>query len=146
MDIQAPDLTQTFPRSPRDSSIAGYVIAARALDKCRAVIAQSAGDYHSGCPLDELWLDFAGIKYKAFLKFVASGADDAAVSEWVSKKGKQRKRSEIIAWNNKLRDKQLSKMPTKLQDYLEDYISENIPADKIVRVWFDVYDIEEQRL
>ena len=135
MDIQAPDLTQTFPRSPRDSSIAGYVIAARALDKCRAVIAQSAGDYH-----------FAGIKYKAFLKFVATGADDAAVSEWVSKKGKQRKRSEIIAWNNKLRDKQLSKMPTKLQDYLEDYISENIPADKIVRVWFDVYDIEEQRL
>ena len=43
MDIQAPDLTQTFPRSPRDTSIAGYVVAARALDQCQAVIAQSAG-------------------------------------------------------------------------------------------------------
>ena len=146
MDIQAPDLTQTFPRSPRDTSIAGYVVAARALDKCRAVIAQTAGEYHSGCPLDEVWLDFAGIKYKAFLKFVATGADDAAVSEWVAEKSKQKKRSEIIAWNNKMRDQRLSKMPIKLQEFLEDYNPENIPAGKIVRVWFDVYDIEEQRL
>ncbi|MEK6232459.1 MAG: DUF5069 domain-containing protein [Luteolibacter sp.] len=45
MDIQAPDLTQTFPRSPRDTSIAGYVVAARALDQCQAVIAQSAGGF-----------------------------------------------------------------------------------------------------
>lgn len=146
MDIQSLDLTQTFPRSPRDTSIAGYVVAARALDKCRAVIAKTAGEYHSGCTLDEVWLDFAGIKYKAFFKFVATGADDAAVSEWVTNKAKQKKRGEIIAWNNKMRDKQLSKMSPKLQEFLEDYIPENIPAGKIVRVWFDVYDIEEQRL
>ncbi|MBT5925164.1 MAG: DUF5069 domain-containing protein, partial [Verrucomicrobia bacterium] len=30
------DLTTSFPRSPR-SVLAGYVIAARMLDKCRAV-------------------------------------------------------------------------------------------------------------
>ncbi len=146
MEIIAPDLTKTFPRSPRDTSIAGYVVAARAVDKCRAVIAGTAGEYHSGCPLDEVWLDFAGIKYKAFKKFIATGADDAAVSEWVSKKAKQDERSEIIAWNNKMRDKQISRMSPKLQEFLEDYIPENIPAGKIVRVWFDVYDIEEQRL
>lgn len=122
------------------------MIAARALDKCRAVIAQSAGEYHSGCPLDEVWLDFAGIKYKSFLKFVATGADDEAVSEWVAKKAKQKKRGDIIAWNNRMRDKQISKMSPKLQEFLEDYIPENIPAGKIVRVWFDVYDIEEQRI
>lgn len=146
MDIQAPDLTKNFPRSPRDISIAGYVVAARALDKCRAVLAETAGEYHSGCPLDEVWLDFAGIKYKAFLKFVATGADDAAVSEWVAKKAKQKNRSEIIAWNNKMRDKQISKMSAKLQAFLEGYIPANIPPKKVVRVWFDVYDIEEKRI
>lgn len=146
MDISSLDLTKEFPRSPRDTSIAGYVVAARCLDKCRAVLNDTAGEYHSGCPLDEVWLDFAGIKYKAFLKFVSSGADDAAVSEWVSKKAKQRKRFEVIAWNNKMRDKQINKMTPKLQEFLEDYIPENLPADKIVRVWFDVYDIEEKRI
>lgn len=146
MDIQAPDLTEEFPRSPRDTSIAGYVVAARCVDKCRAVLAETAGEYHSGCPLDEVWLDFVGIKYKAFKKFVATGADDDAVSEWVSKKAKQKKRSEVIAWNNKMRDQRISKMPMKLQEFLEDYIPQFIPEGKIVRVWFDVYDIEEQRI
>ncbi len=146
MDIPALDLTKEFPRSPRDISIAGYVVAARCVDKCRAVLADTAGEYHSGCPLDEFWLDFVGIKYKAFKKFVATGADDAAISEWITKKAKQKNRREIIAWNNKMRDKQISKMPIKLQEFLEDYIPQNIPREKIVRVWFDVYDIEEKRI
>jgi len=146
MDIPSLDLTKEFPRSPRDISIAGYVVAARCLDKCRAVLNGTAGEYHSGCPLDEIWLDFAGIKYKAFRKFVSTGADDAAVSEWVASKAKQKKRSEVIAWNNKMRDKQISKMTPKLQEFLEDYIPANLPKEKPVYVWFDVYDIEEKRI
>ncbi len=146
MDIPSLDLTKEFPRSPRDISIAGYVVAARCLDKCRAVLNGTAGEYHSGCPLDEIWLDFAGIKYKAFRKFVSTGADDAAVSEWVASKAKQKKRSEVIAWNNKMRDKQISKMTSKLQEFLEDYIPANLPKEKPVYVWFDVYDIEEKRI
>lgn len=144
--ITAPDLTREFPRSPRDTSIAGYVVAARCVDKCRAVIAGTAGEYHSDCPLDRVWLDFVGIKYKAFRKFLATGADDAAVADWITKKAKQKNRSEIIAWNNRMRDKTISKMPLKLQAFLEDYIPANLPKDKPVRVWFDVYDIEEKRL
>lgn len=144
--ITAPDLTKGFPRSPRDTSIAGYVVAARCVDKCRAVIAGTAGEYHSDCPLDQVWLNFAGIKYKTFRKFLATGADDAAVSEWVAKKAKQENRTEVIAWNNRMRDMAISKMPMKLQEFLEDYIPANLPPKKIVRVWFDVYDIEEKRI
>lgn len=33
-----------FPRSPRET-LAGYVLAARAVDKCRAVLAGWEGDY-----------------------------------------------------------------------------------------------------
>jgi hypothetical protein len=146
MDIQSLDLTKEFPRSPRDISIAGYVVAARCVDKCRAVLAETAGEYHSGCPLDEVWLDFVGIKYKAFKKFVATGADDAAISEWVATKAKQKNSREVIAWNNKMRDKQISKMSIKIQEFLEEYIPQNIPENKKVYVWFDVYDIEEKRI
>ena len=51
LQLLAPDLTKNFPRSPRET-LAGYVIAARAVDKCRAVLAGTAGEYHSGCPVD----------------------------------------------------------------------------------------------
>src|SRR5437870_9726054 len=44
-----------FPRSPR-TTLAGYVLAARAVDKCRAVLAGWEGEYHSNCPLDQRWL------------------------------------------------------------------------------------------
>ena len=34
----------------------------------------------------------------------------------------------------------------QVQEFLEGYIPENIPAGKVVYVWFDVYDIEEKRI
>ena len=76
----APDLANgEFPRSPRES-LAGYVVAARTLDKCRAVIAGKNGEYHFDCPLDNLFLSFAGITADDFKAFVATGADDEAVA------------------------------------------------------------------
>ena len=64
-----------FPRSPR-ATLAGYVLAPRAVDKCRAVLAGWEGEYHSNCPLDQRWLKFAEIDYDEFRSFVASGATD----------------------------------------------------------------------
>src|SRR5438034_2584783 len=54
-----------FPRSPRET-LADYVLAARAVDKCRAVLAGWEGEYHSNCPLDQRWLKFAEIDYDEF--------------------------------------------------------------------------------
>ena len=54
-----------FPRSPR-TTLAGYVLAARALDKCRAVLVGWGGECHSNCPLDQRGLKFAGLDYDAY--------------------------------------------------------------------------------
>lgn len=51
LKLLAKDLTNDYPRSPREL-LAGYVVAARTLDKCRAVIAGTQGEYHFNCPLD----------------------------------------------------------------------------------------------
>lgn len=139
------DLTKTFPRSPR-VTLAGYVHAARMLDKCRAVVAGTAGEYHFNCPLDRYLLDFTGIDAEAFKTFVATGADDAAVAGWITAHSKAKTAGEVVAWNNKMRDLRLSEMPLPLQEFLEGYIPKHIPAGKVVRVWFDVYDMEEGRL
>src|SRR6266446_3520915 len=73
-----------YPRSPRET-LAGYVLAARAVDKCRAVLAGSQGEYHSNCPLDQIWLKFAEIDYDAFRSFIGTGATDEEVAAWIGK-------------------------------------------------------------
>ena len=81
LKLLAPDLRagKQFPRSPR-ATLAGYVLAARALDKCRAVLVGTEGEYHANCPLDQQWLKFAEIEFEAFREVVASGATDDEVA------------------------------------------------------------------
>ena len=57
-----------------------------------------------------------------------------------------RSRAEVIAWNNQQRDMRLSDLSQELQEYMEDYIAEFIPRNRVVYHWFDVYDLEEERL
>lgn len=139
------DLTTQVPRSPR-FVLGGYIVAARALDKCRAVIAGTNGEYHYACPLDNFFFDFTGISSDDFKAFVETGADDEAVAKWIQENAKEHPQEEIVIWNNSLRYKRISEMPVELQVFIEGYITEFIPADKIVYHWFDIYDIEEGRI
>lgn len=93
-----------------------------------------------------MFLEFAGISYESFRDFIATGATDAEVAQWVEKNATQRPRIEIIRWNNDLRGKRLSELPDGLQEYMEDYIPKFIPRNRPVYALFDIYDIEEQRI
>ncbi len=143
--MNALDLKTQFPRSPRET-LGGYVVAGRTLDKCRAVIAGTEDEYHFDCPLDSFFFDFTGITADQFKEFVATGADDEAVGNWVLENSKVDERREVISWNNKMRCTRITEMPIELQEFLEGYIPENLPPNKIVYYWFDVYDIEEERI
>jgi len=78
----APDLTQKKPRSPREK-LAGFELAARTLDKCRASLAGSNGDYEFNCPLDQRFFAETGIDAEAFRAVVATGATDEQVGDWI---------------------------------------------------------------
>ncbi len=143
--MNAPDLNKEFPRSPRET-LGGYVIAARTLDKCRAAIEGTLGDYHFDCPLDNQFLEFTGISAEDFKSFVATGATDDEVAGWIREKAVQTDKREVIAWNNQLRYTRPVDMPIELQEFLEGYIPKFIPKNRVVNYWFDVYDIEEGRI
>lgn len=145
LKLLAKDLTKEYPRSPRET-LAGYVIAARMLDMCRAVLAGTAGEYHFDCPLDNQFLGFTGIAADEFKAFVATGATDTEVAAWIKQNSKIKERPEIVAWNNKLRATRPCDMPIELQQFLEDYIPKVVPKNRPVYVWFDVYDLEEERI
>ena len=59
------DLRSGFPRSMR-VKVSGHVHVARMLDKCRAVLAGTEGEYIYPCPMDERLLEFAGITSDQF--------------------------------------------------------------------------------
>src|SRR4051812_17772111 len=77
---------------------------------------------------------------------VATGATDDEIADWIGKHAKKRPRTEVIGWNNKERDLRLSDLPAELQEYMEDYIQQVIPRNRVIYHWYDVYDIEEERL
>ncbi len=145
VSAHARDLRKDFPRSPRDTAIGGFVIAARALDKCRAFLCGTNGEYNWNCPLDKRFFEFAGIDAQAFQEYTATGADDEAVSAWVLSKT-AKTREEIVLWNNKERDRRLSDLSPKSQIYMEDYIKKHLPPGRPVYVYFDLYDLEERRI
>src|SRR5262245_46579443 len=107
LKLLAKDLAKDYPRSPRET-LAEYVIAGRVLDKCRAFVNGTISEYLFNCPLDQRFFEFAEIDAEAFKNFVASGATDADVAEWITKNAKQRPRIEIIKWNNYMRDLRVS--------------------------------------
>ncbi|MDG1856386.1 MAG: DUF5069 domain-containing protein [Verrucomicrobiota bacterium] len=139
------DLSTSFPRSPR-AVFAGYVIAGRMLDKCRAVINGSNHDYHFDCFLDNQFLGFAEIDADEIKGFISTGATDDEVAEWIYSKAKPRSEFEIIQWNNRMRELKMSELPEVNQVFLESYVPKNLPDHRPVYVWFDVYDLEENRL
>jgi hypothetical protein len=86
----ARDLTHEEPRSPY-LELGGEQFAARALDKCRATLAGCAGEYQFGCPMDQHFFAETGIDANAFKEYVATGASDEEVADWVSKHSRARR-------------------------------------------------------
>ena len=144
--LLAKDLTKGYPRSPRET-LGGYVIAARSVDKCRAALLGMNGEYnYYPCSLASHLFEFTGITQETFKEFVATGVTDDEIAEWLKLNSQVKEPIEITRWNYRLRDMRLSEMSDYLQEYLEQYIEEYVPKHRPVYVWFDIYDLEEQRL
>jgi hypothetical protein len=53
------------------------------LDKCRAEISGTPGEYHYNCPLDQNFLEFTGINPEALKAEVAKGLGDGEILAWI---------------------------------------------------------------
>ncbi len=114
--IKAPDLTKQPPRSPR-AQLGGFAILPRILDKGRAAIAGTLGEYDYDCPTDRLFLDFLGIDPGELKAQLATGKGDGEVLEWIMATAEHpRTPSEIAAWT--------------------EYVERRAPATPEAREWF----------
>jgi hypothetical protein len=70
------------------------------LDKCRATLAGTHGEYTYGCPLDQRFLAFTGIDPDKLKAEVAKGHGDGAILEWIRREAPlQRADWEIAQWS-----------------------------------------------
>jgi hypothetical protein len=98
--MKAPDLTIRPPRSPR-VRLGGYTILPRLLDKARAVIADTAGEYKYNNPNDGHFFRFTGITPDALMEQVKTGAGDWDMLLWVRENAPlHRTALEIDQWSN----------------------------------------------
>ena len=79
--------------------LGGYVIMARMMDKGRATLNGTNGEYHFDCPVDNMLFGFKGVKGDEVRALLASGANDEEVLAWFNSHGTAKNESEIKAWS-----------------------------------------------
>jgi len=139
MALDTPDLTKFPPRSAR-VRLGGYVILPRCLDKGRATLAGKNGEYHFACPLDQQFLQFAGVDPEELKKQL--GKSDTEVLEWIKTNQKfKRTPSEILAWSS-WQEQRAPDNPDS-REYFNGLHKAAGPKRTDIASWFDVLDLDD---
>lgn len=112
------DLSKQAPHSPRER-LAGFAIASRAVDKCRAALAGTPGEYHFDCPLDNLLFGFKGITGDQFKTAVQAAKNYEEVGVWLQANGTVKTPVEIKAWSDQMEAASPMKNPERRGGFIE---------------------------
>jgi len=142
--IQAPDLTKTAPRSCY-ATLGPFILLPRIIDKCRAALAGTLGDYATGCGLDMLFFNHFAISYDAFKAAVETGKTDDELLAWVMANivdPLDATDEAILAWSY---DARMYSPDTKEKKaYYETYRRASVAHRNNVTTWFELLEAEEQ--
>lgn len=136
------DLRTRAPRSPR-CCLGGYVILPRLLDKGRALLEGTNGEYTYDAPIDQHLKEFLGLDLDALKQELATGKGDGAILEWVNANARhQRAAWEIEAWSNFM----LRRGPSSDAETLE-FFAESVGKfskdREDIKTWFDLVDLDD---
>lgn len=138
----APDLTKRPPRSPR-VRLGGFVTLARIVDKGRADLAGTAGEYKYNNPIDHHWFRFTGITAEALKAELATGKGDGEILSWIEKSAPQKRMPwEIQQWSAYFSERGPDGDVETLEFFAK-RVGEIIPTREDVRTWFDYLDLDD---
>jgi hypothetical protein len=112
------DLSKEPPHSPRDR-VAQFVIVKRAVDKCRASIAGTPGEYLYDCPLDNLLFSFKGITSAEFQTAVRDSTRYEEVGAWLQASGTPKTAAEIKSWSDETEAANPMRNPEKRSFFIQ---------------------------
>lgn len=122
----------------------GYVHVARMIDKCRAVLAGTEGEYIYPCPMDFRLLEFAGIAHEQFTAAVKTNPTDEGVANWFRGAAIPHTPAELDEWNAMMLKRGPS-TPEK-QAYFDKLRDAVDPSRTDLTAWSDLQDLEEGRV
>lgn len=137
------DLRTAFPRSMK-VQLAGYVHLARMIDKCRAVVAGTEGEYIYPCPMDERLLEYAGLTAEQFTAAVRANQTDDGVVKWFQDTATPHGTGELVEWNRLL----LARGPSSPEssEKFKRYRDAVDASRTDITAWSDLQDLEEGRV
>jgi hypothetical protein len=140
--LGAPDLTMRPPRSPR-ARLGGYSLLPRALDKGRATLAGTNGEYHFNCPLDQRFLSFVGIHAKKLLAELKRGKGDGEILEWIQANAKYKRSPwEIEQWSDYM-DRRGPDSDAETLEFFTDYVAKFTRTREDIKTWADVLELDD---
>ena len=140
------DLTKEPPRSPK-TRLGEYVILARTLDKCRALLWGNIGEYHFDCPLDNMLFGPMGVKGDDFKAQVEKGATDEEMVQWMMANGTMKSPEEVRAWSEQMMAANPYENPEKRDWFVEQVSVYNLdPKTTTLFDWLDVDDRESYKM
>ena len=124
--------------------VAGYVHLGRMIDKCRAVLSGTEGEYIYPCPMDERLMGFAGITSEQFTAAVKANPTDEDVVAWFRQAAKPHPPEHLEAWNREL----LARGPSSPEsaERFKKYRDAIDPSRTDITAWADLQDLEEGRI
>jgi hypothetical protein len=134
------NLSEQAPHSPRER-IGGFAIACRAVDKCRASLAGTPGEYHYDCPLDNQLFSFKGITGEQFTAAVKVAKNYDEVGTWLLANGTTKTAPEIEDWSDDQEADSLMKYSEKRAYFVEDCHRLGLDPDKTTTFdWLEADD------
>jgi uncharacterized protein DUF5069 len=138
----APNLTQRPPRSPR-VRLGGYVTLARIVDKGRAEIAGTAGEYKYNNPIDHHFFRFTGLTAEALRAAMEKGLGDGEVLAWIDENAPNKRRPwEIQHWSAWMNERGPDG-DTETLEFFTKRVGDISKAREDVRTWFDYLDLDD---
>lgn len=140
--IAAPDLTKRPPRSAR-SRLGSYVLLPRMLDKGRATLAGTNGEFHYDCPLDQHVINFLGIDAAALKDELATGKGDGEILEWINANAKHKRMPwEIQQWSDYMQTRGPDSDAETLQLFAE-MVGKHSKTREDIKAWTDLLDLDD---
>lgn len=140
--INAPDLTTRPPRSSR-VRLGGYALLPRMLDKGRAEIAGTNGEFHYNCPLDQHILNFLGLDPEALKEQLAQDKSDFEILEWIKTNAKhQRAPWEIEQWSDYM-GRRTPDSDAETITYFAEAVGKFSKTREDIKGWADLLDLDD---
>jgi hypothetical protein len=112
------------------------------LDKARATIAGTNGEYNYDCPLDQRFLNFMGVDPEALKEQLAQGKGDGEILAWILENAKNKPTEFAIeAWSGFAERR--TPCEVERRQYFNEAHTKLAPARQDIATFFDLLDLDD---